>query len=304
MIVKREPIYFYLLCIAQTLVCFEYSLRFELKPSGNNPVPTTSTAHKSLGLRAGNGSRWPLRAYAAEYFKEILGRENWDADSVHCIVPSQSIIIRTLYMCSVLEFMPDYETFVLTHTFKKISYEQGIRHIHSLEHLEHVHKCGNPCFKVLTATKPVSINTKKLLGYIHVLCSSPSYHINSSRGIVECRQFSYYRNESHVLCLNPRTFVPQSYFRFRVSSAGTGGHTLHISITLPRDSPVLTAGGLIQKHQYVLKQALLNTLKIVFVLEDQCFWSYDFKSKHLPHEENLSRYRRFVLFPISLNSTE
>jgi len=305
--------FFMVFCASTTASAFDYVHRYDAKPiiAAHHPTPKLK-----------NGSSTSLRARISiqKYFAHALTREACSLSQMHEVVPSYSVIVRTLYICDVLEFIPEYETFELEHTFSKISYEQGIRHIHSLEHLERVHKIGNPGFKVLTATKPSSVPDKHVLGYVHAfLTSCPAFFSRKEeaatsclaffsrkaeaatyRGnhLVECRQFSRLRNESNILCLNPETLVPEAYFRFCVMplSSSDSGHLLRIRLTLHKNSPLI--GGGLLFNQQAAKQRLLEIIKMIYVLEDKCFWSYDFASKHEAHEENLARYRRMILFNV------
>jgi len=291
--------FFMVFCASTTASAFDYAHRYDSKQ-------VISAHHNTPKLKNGSSTSLRARISIQKYFGHALTREACSLSQMHEIVPWYSVIVRTLYICDVLEFIPEYETFELEHTFSKISYEQGIRHIHSLEHLERVHKIGNPGFKVLTATKPSSVPEKHVLGYVHVFLTSCLAFFSRKadaatyRGdhLVECRQFSRLRNESNILCLNPETLVPEAYFRFCVMplSSSDSGHLLRIRLTLHKNSPLI--GGGLLFNQQAAKQRLLEIIKTIYVLEDKCFWSYDFASKHEAHEENLARYRRMVLFNV------
>jgi len=79
-------------------------------------------------------------------------------------------------------------------------------------------------------------------------------------------------------------------------SSSDSGHLLRIRLTLHKNSPLI--GGGLLFNQQAAKQRLLEIIKMIYVLEDKCFWSYDFASKHEAHEENLARYRRMILFNV------
>jgi hypothetical protein len=226
-----------------------------------------------------------------------------DIDMFNKMIPNISMITKTIHLCEILSTLPGFDTFHFSHTFCRMSYEQGLRHIHSLEHLENVHHVSHPGFHIIAASKPTRIVNKisawsSSSAFVCVLfeCGllQKLYHdkmINVSSVICECRQFAFKRDESHILvCSGPSLNQPIAYFRFKVSpllNKDKKGHKLDAEITLRS----------IQSLQFFpVKNVLISSLKLICMLEDDCFWNYDFKLIQEPILSNLARYRRLILF--------
>lgn len=161
------------------------------------------------------------------------------------------------------------------HTFNKISYEQGVRHIHSLEHIETIHKFGCPFFKILSTTKP-----QQKANFTFILATYTFLNFGTNSLLM----FTDKRDESNIICLDPSKPFLSIHTKVSRTKHNTQGHNIKIRVHHSR--------------QYNwLRKVFYSFLKEIFILEDTLCWSYDFRGKvNIRDYENLAKYRRMVLF--------
>jgi len=168
--------------------------------------------------------------------------------------------------------------------FKNINYEQGIRQIHSPEHIEAVQKHHLlSVFRILNTTEPVQ---QKNFVSVAMQCK-----IMGVEELVHVAMYTSKRDECHYRIyygVNKRAnihFYVKPTHDFSVgwpkSVSLSRGHTLKMDIHL-------------DKSDVAWYSLLPNFLKTACMLEDNILWAYDFP--RTKHHEKLAKYRRFVLF--------
>lgn len=169
-----------------------------------------------------------------------------------------------------------------THVFhyKNIPYQMGLRHIHALEHVSDIHMFSLPFFKLKQTSAPVTYGPSTLI-------SCECDFLGQTKTL---RMFTQKPNESQLICFL-REGVPHIHIHLTVSplelSTGTEqyaknrGHTLTVVCTYYR-SP---------KWIYMQLKPFFDFLHF---MEDNCFWSYDFRFRK--EDPNLAKYRRTVLY--------
>jgi len=176
--------------------------------------------------------------------------------------------------------------------FKNINYEQGIRQIHSPEHIEAVQKHHLwSVFRILNTTEPVQQkNFVSVAMQCKIMGVQELIHVamyTSKRD--ECHYRIYYGVNKRV---NIHLYVKPTH-NFSVgwpkSISLSRGHILQMEIHL-------------DKSDVAWYSLLPNFLKTACILEDNILWAYDFPRTR--HHEKIAKYRRLVLFYYKTASLE
>jgi len=165
---------------------------------------------------------------------------------------------------------------IVEHTFTRLSYEQGVRQIHSIEQLESFYFLNKlNCFHILNTSVPRSINSLKV---IHAKCSILGYN--------NTFYITMYTKDRDISNIQVRTEIySKPIFSVHLHVTPTKdniGHHLQILLSF-------------QSNSFHFVKNIQFIIKTMCILEDKVCWSYDFKKNS--NSENLFLYRRMVLFP-------
>lgn len=114
-------------------------------------------------------------------------------------------------------------SFTYEYHFNKVSYQQGLKNIHSFENIEIMHRIGVPFFNVLNSSQPTSVGRFTVMAI--------SYYI-LGRETQNLYVFTDKINESSIICSIHQQ--PQMLMVFRVLPSSTlsngQGHILKINV--------------------------------------------------------------------------
>jgi hypothetical protein len=146
--------------------------------------------------------------------------------------------------------------------FSTISYEKGLKNIHSLEQLLQIHK---KYFQIHSTTEPVHYG-KYIV--VSAQCSI------KSRFQQDITMFSNQPNTSHIVCL--KRGIPQMMFKINVSPAYYG-HIMTISAATYVHAPRW------------INMILAPLWSFLLLFENSLRWEYN-----IQNNENLVKYRKMV----------
>ena len=188
------------------------------------------------------------------------------AANYHCVsalsVVSSPPHVTTTAKTHYLQMQPKLREIRKEFHFSTISYEQGLKNIHSLESLLQIRKTY---FQIHSTTEPVHY------GKYIVVSAKCSVKAAFQQDI---RMFSSQPNTSHIVCL--KEGVPQMMFQVNVSPAYYG-HTMTISASTYLHAPRWI--NMILSPLWYFLSAFENSLRLEY---------------NVKNDENLIKYRKMV----------
>lgn len=189
---------------------------------------------------------------------------------------------------SLNEKLASYEQLSFEYHFRNINYEQGIRQIHSPEHIEAVQKNHLwSVFRIINTTEPLQ---KDNFVSVAIQCK-----IMGVKDIVHIAMYTSKRDESHY-----RIFYGSPLKRASIHLYVKPTHDFMTPLQSGSKGISLSRGHILKmdiefdKIDLVWHRYLANFLKTSCILEDNILWAYDFPRTR--HNEKLAKYRRLVLF--------
>ena len=176
-------------------------------------------------------------------------------------MPSVFLLLLYTGTSAALISAPSLHEIKKTFYLPSTPYEEGLRHIHSMEHILKIH--NGSYFQIHSTTKPVAYGKYTI---VSATCSVQNT-------MQEIRMFSDQQDVSHVVCI--KSGIPQVTLQLKVTQQ-IKGHLLTINASTYLRAPLWTNLILTPLFIAIFEGTLINQQPII------------------PEDENLTKYRKMV----------